>query len=302
VHNLIECTNEAILKNRIAETEEAYSDIASAWQPLSWPADAPPEEAFTVYNTPCKRGALQHIFLVSEPECPNSDLDEDMLWRRVHNQRAFNFIRTCIAIKGVGCPFNLVEAVETAVNKKLPNYVQNFVPHSMALKCSRRTRNPKDPFSFWIASKQGKEETEEGFENGYFKLPFILRHITFIDNRALTTCPLNGTFHKEGGFFHFYVEMPGVQNTSFVRLRCIWNSPLYQVVVTAGAPPLMPHPLSQKVWTVEDFIESTYVATFEPDDLFDRFTSREAEDLLANKDITNLHDGVLQFKLEVFQQ
>jgi hypothetical protein len=283
-----------MLESRVEEAKSCYFDAASpkSWQPMKWDKSSQ-GDVLTVYNSPC----LQHVFSVNNPNGDINDLPRVDLWRRQHNLRVFEFIRSRITLTGDGqADWNLIKKVQETVTQKLPLYTNDFYPGSMKITCVKGKSEKVPRFRIQRTTPPVEGEEPGTFDgNGFLIKKFPLKKIDFMDNRALTTSNLKGAIYDEGTHFQLYVEVPGVQSKADISLKLIKKN-ICQAIVTARYPPLLPTP-DGKPYTEADYITSTYVAQFRKGNMFLKPNNKEKVDALVQGPEAKHEDGILMFTI-----
>jgi hypothetical protein len=273
-----------------------------SWQPTPWKGSSL-SGVITTYATP----HFMHIFLVNQPTENKTFAAPEDLWRYDHNTRALEFISEFITLQGASAnTFSLVREVQKVANSKLSSYTSNFYPSVMEVSFGKVAKD-SDQYCFRVRRKPKNElnasggtvipEDDDLFnQGGSLKIEtFSFRNMEFIDNRALVTSPLKGTYFDKGTHFHFSVEVPGVQDMKDISLKLIRTALLNQAVITARYPPLLPRE-DGRAYTANDYLESTYVAKFEdPNNVFQTSADPNSGDALK----TGILDkGILTFDLK----
>jgi len=260
VHNLVECTEERVLIDRIQESKLIYCDDLEteekfpghpAWEVMTYKSNEGTHQGiFQYFETPL----FVHVFLVNDPPGPIATLKPDQLWRRQHNERAFEFLRERLrtATVPVSDSFCLPKEMALGLWRHLSTFTEDFDQETMEITLQHR---PGDKVPVLLPSFR-REKT--GNISSY-DLPtkhFKLSDVQFIDERPLISDSFKGRVSTtDPKRFRFKIEMPGVLDKDQITLKRVRKRvPRHYVQVTARRP----------ILGGEDIIQSTFIVYFDP--------------------------------------
>jgi len=246
----LEGTSKDILEQRIDETRRAYQIInydaeqdgfiadPSSWEELKHPIYDKYPGTVTYYL----HAGMIHVFLVNEPETVTPDNE----WRVAYNSQVIQFIQLQLQMVSVRKDqFNIIASFERFVPKILKSYTLDF--EESVMKCVLTTDNKIFPqvqrekvgTAIIGTTKQARIlGLVKG--NGFFREPFSLRMVEFIDNRPFTR--LNGIIKYEGeNKIKFIVEAPGLMGLDkrYMGIKRFRSGNEQTVVVSMWKQPLL---------------------------------------------------------------
>jgi len=302
VHNLMEASTFDIMETRIRETQNAYQKLTyhedtqlwepkpNSWIPIHHEIHNPEcRGTFTVYQSKY----FIHVFLVHDPPGKLATLEGEELKRKQHNMRCFEYINLQLTIVTLRAQeFHLISEIRAAAQECMNTYTADFHPKTMEIYYEETGSRPL--FSLRLKPPPLAHDIDYKRDSMLFdtdrywnSAPFNLRHIEFVDNRAISILSLKGTYTEDDKTYFVTVEVPGVTSIEFIQLKRLHL--IHQICLIAKRPPLFPYPDDLPS---SDYYEYTYVASFSARKPFSKFPSEE--DVVRNG---SLEDGVFKFEL-----
>jgi len=233
---------------------------------------------FEYYETPM----FEHIFLVNDPPGEISKLQPEVIWRRQHNLRAYEYLRNRLRTANVPVndSFCLPRELARGLAYHLPTFTEDFKPESMEIVLQRR----RGQGACLVPRTQPSQKSAEVKPTAY-----KLLDVQFVDERPLITDTLKGRISQvDPKRYFFKVELPGVPSIKNVAIKRVRKKvPRHFVQVTAGRLALENEDESK-------LMLSTFIAYFDKNG--ETFSMEKSTEEIMKE--AKLVDGVLTFWLD----